>query len=232
MLDTTFKNCHGLDEDGHETSSYDIALMSRELLEKHPTIKNYTSLYMDSLRNGETSLVNTNKLVRNYNGCTGLKTGSTSLALFNLSASATRDGLSLITVIMHSPSTDIRFKEAQKLLNFGFSNFTQISFGNKGDVCGTINIDKGVTKSINAILSEDATFFIKKSKSSNVVQNVTLNENLKAPINQGDVVGTVNYMLDNELIKTVNIIAETDVKKLSIINMTMNVYENWVNMLR
>ncbi len=133
MLDTTFKNCHGLDEDGHFTSSYDIALMSRELLENHPSVTKYTSCYMDSLRGGKTELVNTNKLVRNYNGCTGLKTGSTSLALFNLSASATRDGLSLIAVIMHSPSSDIRFAEAQKLLNFGFSNFTNISFGDKGD---------------------------------------------------------------------------------------------------
>lgn len=134
MHDTTFKNCHGLDEDDHVTSSYDIALMSRELLNNHPSITNYTTIYMDSLRNGETQLVNTNKLVRNYAGCTGLKTGSTSLALFNLSASATRDGLSLIAVIMHSPSGDIRFAEAQKLLNYGFSNFTNISFGKKGDI--------------------------------------------------------------------------------------------------
>ena len=134
MHDTTFKNCHGLDEDDHVTSSYDIALMSRELLNNHPNITKYTTIYMDSLRGGATQLVNTNKLVRNYAGCTGLKTGSTSLALFNLSASATRDGLSLIAVIMHSPSGDIRFAEAQKLLNYGFSNFTNISFGKKDDI--------------------------------------------------------------------------------------------------
>ena len=91
MNDTNFKNCHGLDEDDHLTSSYDIALMSRELLTKHPDITKYTTIYMDELRGGKTGLVNTNKLVRNYAGCTGLKTGSTSLALFNLSASATRD---------------------------------------------------------------------------------------------------------------------------------------------
>lgn len=134
MHDTTFKNCHGLDEDDHLTSAYDIALMSRELLNNHPSITNYTSIYMDTLRGGKTELVNTNKLVRNYKGCTGLKTGSTSLALFNLSASATRDDLSLIAVIMHSPSSDIRFSEAQKLLNYGFSNFTNISLGKKGDI--------------------------------------------------------------------------------------------------
>lgn len=99
MNDTCFKNCHGIDEDGHLTSAYDIAIMSRELLVKHPSITNYTTIYMDSLRDGKSSLVNTNKLVRNYNGCTGLKTGSTSLALYNLSASATRDGLSLLQLL-------------------------------------------------------------------------------------------------------------------------------------
>ena len=113
MNDTTFKNCHGIDEDGHETSPYDIALMSRELLTKHQTITNYTTIYMDSLRDGKSQLVNTNKLVRNYEGCTGLKTGSTSVALFNLSASATRNGLSLIAVIMKAETSKIRFNEAR-----------------------------------------------------------------------------------------------------------------------
>lgn len=232
MNDTTFKNCHGLDEDGHLTSAYDIALMSKELLSNHPNITKYTSTYMDTLRDGKTELVNTNKLVRNYNGCTGLKTGSTSLALFNLSASATRDGLSLISVIMHSPSSSVRFSEAQKLLNFGFSNFTNVSFGDKNDVIGTLDVEKGVTSSVNAILSENASFFIKKSKSSNVVQNVTFKENLEAPIEKGEVLGTVTYTLDNEVIKSINIIAEENVKRLNIFNMLTNVYGNWFSLLR
>ena len=109
MNDTTFKNCHGIDEDGHLTSAYDISLMSRELLKNHPKILDYTTIWMDTLRNGESELVNTNKLIRNYKGATGLKTGSTSVALYNLSASATRDGLSLIAVIMKAPTTAIRF---------------------------------------------------------------------------------------------------------------------------
>ena len=116
MNDTTFKNCHGIDEDGHVTSSYDIALMSRELLTKHPDITKYTTIWMDTLRDGKSQLVNTNKLIKTYKGITGLKTGSTSLALYNLSASATRDDLSLIAVIMKAPSTKTRFSEAQKLL--------------------------------------------------------------------------------------------------------------------
>ena len=105
MNDTTFKNCHGIDEDGHLTSAYDIALMSRELLTKHPRIMDYTTIYMDSLRDGKSQLVNTNKLIRNYSGATGLKTGSTSEALFNLSASATRNDLSLIAVIMRGETS-------------------------------------------------------------------------------------------------------------------------------
>lgn len=113
MNDTCFKNCHGIDEDGHVTSAYDIALMSRELLSKHPTITNYTTIWMDTLRDGKSELVNTNKLIRNYQGATGLKTGSTSLALYNLSASATRNSLSLIAVIMKAPSTKLRFEEAR-----------------------------------------------------------------------------------------------------------------------
>ena len=103
MNDTCFKNCHGIDEDGHVSSSYDISLMSRELLTKYPQVTKYTTIYMDSLRDGKSQLVNTNKLIRTYKGATGLKTGSTSLALYNLSASATRDDLSLIAVIMKAP---------------------------------------------------------------------------------------------------------------------------------
>ncbi len=120
MNDTTFKNCHGIDADGHVTSSYDIALMSRELLTKHPDITEFTTIWMDTLRDGKSELVNTNKLIRNYKGATGLKTGSTSLALYNLSASATRDGLSLIAVIMKAPTTKIRFSEATRVIGLWF----------------------------------------------------------------------------------------------------------------
>ena len=134
MNDTCFKNCHGIDEDGHVTSSYDISLMSRELLINHPDITNYTTIYMDSLRDGKSQLVNTNKLIRNYKGATGLKTGSTSLALFNLSASATRDDLSLIAVVMKAPTSAARFDNARKLLDYGFKNYEYKQFGKRGEV--------------------------------------------------------------------------------------------------
>lgn len=144
MNDTCFKNCHGIDTDGHLTSAYDISLMSRELITKHPKITEYTTIWMDSLRDGQSELVNTNKLIRNYEGATGLKTGSTSTALFNLSATATRNNLSLIAVIMRGETSDIRFSEAQKLLDYGFSNFEYIELSKKDDIIKTINVDKGI----------------------------------------------------------------------------------------
>ena len=142
MNDTTFKNCHGIDEDGHVTSAYDIALMSRELLNNHPDITKYTTIYMDTLRDGKSELVNTNKLIRNYKGATGLKTGSTSVALYNLSASATRDDLSLIAVIMKAPSTKVRFEEAQKLLDYGFNNFQYKKLATKNDILKEVAVGK------------------------------------------------------------------------------------------
>ena len=134
MNDTHFKNCHGIDEDGHVTSAYDISVMSRELLTKHPNITKYTTIWMDSIRDGKSELVNTNKLVRNYEGCTGLKTGSTSLALYNLSASATRNNLSLIAVIMKAPTTALRFSEAKALLDYGFNNYSSSELAKANDI--------------------------------------------------------------------------------------------------
>lgn len=162
MNDTTFKNCHGIDEDGHVTSPYDITLMSRELLNNHPTILKYTTIWMDSLRDGKSQLVNTNKLIRNYKGATGLKTGSTSVALYNLSASATRDNLSLIAVIMKAPSTKVRFAEAQKLLDYGFNNYEYKELAKKGDTLKTVSITKGVKETAELVIEGDCRITNKK----------------------------------------------------------------------
>ena len=185
MNDTCFKNCHGLDEDGHVTSSYDISLMSRELLNNHSSITKYTTIWTDSLRDGKSELSNTNKLIRTYKGATGLKTGSTSLALYNLSASATRDNLSLIAVIMKAPTTKIRFSEAQKLLDFGFNKFSYKDFGKKGDLVKSINVDKGINSTVDAILSDNAGAIIEKGQENNVEQTLNLEENLQAPVEEG-----------------------------------------------
>ena len=232
MNDTTFKNCHGIDEDGHVTSAYDIALMSRELLENHPSITEYTTIWMDSIRDGKSELVNTNKLVRNYQGATGLKTGSTSLALYNLSASATRDGLSLIGVIMKAPTTKVRFNEATKLLDYGFANYTSKSFGCKGDVIGAVDVNKGIESQVNAVLEEDACVLIKKGDTGNITQNVVINEKISAPIKQGDVIGTIQFKSGEEVIVEKNLVAQNDVAKSTMWNITTKIYLKWFNMCR
>ena len=232
MNDTCFKNCHGIDEDGHVTSSYDIAIMSRELLVNHPSITNYTTIWMDTLRDGKSSLVNTNKLVRNYSGCTGLKTGSTSIALYNLSASVTRNDLSLIAVIMRAPTSAIRFSEAQKLLDYGFNNYSVTSFGNKGDVIKEVQVNKGTSKAINAVLESDAKILTKKSNNNEISQEIILDDVINAPIIQGQKLGEIKYSINGSVVMTVNLIADTNVPKLSFLSITQSVISKWFNLFR
>ena len=227
MNDTNFKNCHGIDEDGHETSAYDIALMSRELLTKHPNITKYTTIWMDSLRDGKSELVNTNKLIRNYKGATGLKTGSTSIALYNLSASATRDNLSLIAVIMKAPTTKIRFAEAEKLLDYGFSNFQYSKFSNENDILKSISVQKGVKDSIDLAYETSVGALVKKGESKNVEQTINIPEIISARINKGDVIGNIVYTSDGNEVAKVNIIANESVEKNNIINMINYVFKKW-----
>lgn len=227
MNDTNFKNCHGIDEDGHETSAYDIALMSRELLTKHPDITKYTTIWMDSLRDGKSELVNTNKLIRNYKGATGLKTGSTSIALYNLSASATRDNLSLIAVIMKAPTTKIRFAEAEKLLDYGFSNFQYSKFSNENDILKSISVQKGVKDSIDIAYETSVGALVKKGESKNVEQTINIPEIISAPINKGDIIGNIVYTIDGNEVAKVNIVANESVEKNNIINMINYVFKKW-----
>lgn len=232
MNDTTFKNCHGIDEDGHLTSAYDIAIMSRELLINHPSITKYTTIWMDSLRDGKSSLVNTNKLVRNYNGCTGLKTGSTSIALYNLSASATRNNLSLIAVVLKAPTPAIRFSNAQKLLDYGFSNYSVTSFGKKGDVIKSVEIKKGTTSSINAILENDAEVLMSNGSNKDVTQEIKLDDTFNAPILEGQKLGEVEFSINGNVVSTVNLVANKSSDKLSFGSIIKFVMNKWFNMLR
>ena len=216
MNDTCFKNCHGIDEDGHITSAYDIALMSKELLTKHPDITKYTTIYMDSLRNGKSELVNTNKLIRTYNGITGLKTGSTSLALYNLSASATRNDLSLIAVIMKAPTTKLRFAEAQKLLDYGFSNYSYIKLGDSGDTVQSVPVNKGIESSINATVENTSGVLIPKGKEKQIEKNIILQDNLSAPIYKGQKIGEITYNLDGNNLAIIDLVASNDVPSIGL----------------
>ena len=232
MNDTTFKNCHGIDEDDHLTSAYDIAIMSRELLMNHPSITKYTTIWMDSLRDGKSSLVNTNKLVRNYNGCTGLKTGSTSIALYNLSASATRNNLSLIAVVLKAPTPAIRFSNAQKLLDYGFSNYTVTSFGQKGDVIKSVEIKKGTASSVDAILENDTEVLMSNGSSKDITQEIKLDDTVTAPILEGQKLGEVEFSINGNVVSTVNLVANKSSDKLSFGSIIKFVMNKWFNMLR
>ena len=232
MKDTSYKNCHGLDEDGHLTSAHDIALMSKELLTKHPDITKYTTIWMDSLRDGKSQLVNTNKLIRNYKGITGLKTGSTSLALYNLSASATREGLSLIAVIMKGPTSAIRFSDAQKLLDYGFSNYSYKSFANQNEVIKSVTVTKGVNQEVNAIYETSPAFLIKKGDESNINYEVSLANTVQAPVYEGQLLGTVKYFLNDTELGIVNLVAESSVNEVGLLNMNKHIFTNWFSLLR
>lgn len=233
MNDTTFKNCHGIDEDGHVTSPYDIAIMSRELLTKHPRIMDYTTIYMDSLRDGKSQLVNTNKLIRNYSGATGLKTGSTSLALFNLSASATRDGMSLIAVIMRGETSKIRFAEASKLLNYGFSNYKYKNLAKANESVGKCTINKGIQGEIDAVYKNDFGMTIQKNNDKNISQNIEIYSNIFAPVSKGQKIGEVNFKDENNnVIGTVDLVASQNVEKYGFTSMSENLFKKWFSVLR
>lgn len=232
MNDTTFKNAHGLDTDGHLTSAYDIALMSRELLSKHPDITKYTTIWMDTLRDGKSQLVNTNKLIKTYNGATGLKTGSTSLALYNLSCSATRDGLNLVGVILKAENTKTRFAEAKQILDYGFNTYSYKKFANAGDIVNTIEVEKGVINSINAIYENDSGSLIKKGETDQIKQEIQLETSVTAPIEKGQILGNVVYTLNGEEVGKSAIVAEDGVKRQSYMNSASFVFWKWFTLFR
>ena len=232
MNDTTFKNCHGIDEDGHVTSAYDIALMSRELLNSHPSITKYTTIWMDTLRDGKSELVNTNKLIRNYKGATGLKTGSTSVALYNLSASATRNDLSLIAVIMKAPTTKVRFAEAQKLLDYGFNNYEYKLLAKKGETLREAQVTKGVQETTELIIENDAGILIIKGQDKEIKQTVHVEENISAPIYEGQKFGEIVFSLEGKEIGRTNIVANSTIDKKTFSNILSHTYENWFCLLR
>lgn len=215
MNDTTFKNCHGIDEDGHLTSAHDIALMSRELSKNHPKVHEYTKIWMDSLRDGKSELVNTNKLIRFYSGCTGLKTGSTSLAMFNLSATATRNDLSLIAVVMKGSTSQNRFNDATKLLDYGFANFSNKVIVRANEKIDTISIEKAKKNTVDIVTESDFSVLLNKGDEKNIrIENV-LNENISAPLEYYEVVGVQRCYLNDELIGEVNLVSSEKIESKS-----------------
>lgn len=214
MADTTFLNPTGLPVQGHVTSAYDIALMSRELILNHPDIRNFTTIWMDSLRNGAFGLSNTNKLIRFYQGATGLKTGSTDSALYCLSATAERDGMELIAVILKSPTSTQRFESAKTLLNYGFAAYA-LAQAQPPEPLRPIQVEMGESPSVMPVLQGDPTILAAKEKVSGMEVSVQLAEKLSAPVEAGQEVGRMTVVSGGETLADLPLVAEKAVARLT-----------------
>ena len=215
MGDTTFLNCTGLPAQGHVTSAYDIALMSRELIANHPKIREYTTIWMDSIRNGEFGLTNTNRLVRFYQGTTGLKTGFTQSAMYCMSATAERDGMELIAVVMKSPSTNQRFDDAKALLDYGFANYALVPVYPEVPLA-PVDVLLGAQAQVQPQLERDCCLLVRKGEESQVTTRLSLTPNVEAPVEQGQVLGKLEVFVGSELRDTVPIQASQPVDRLSV----------------
>ncbi len=214
MNETVFKNCNGLDEEGHVTSAYDVALMSRDLL-RHPSVLQFSTTWMDELRGGKTQLVNTNKLIKSYSGITGLKTGTTSQAGSCVSATAERDGVSLIAVVLGSASGKERFSDAARLLDDGFAHYAMASPEAPAKAFTQIPVSGGMSETVSTFCKKASPFLVKKGEEGSIVEEVTLPESVPAPVHQGDVLGQVVYKKGGEQIAEIPITAAQDVEEMT-----------------
>ncbi len=233
MTNTHFENACGLDTDNHLTTALDIALMSRELMNKYPDVREYTTKWQDTITHKtkrgdeEFGLTNTNKLIKWYDGATGLKTGSTGKALYCLSATAERNGLNLIAVIMAAPDPTVRFREAMKLLDYGFANFA-ISFGEPaGKVMGSVKVYKGETEEINAVVKNDVQALVEKGTTDPIEPKVQLVEAISAPFEAGAKVGEIVYMYRGKEVGRSDLVAEAAVKKAGLPHMIGKLMIKW-----
>jgi D-alanyl-D-alanine carboxypeptidase (penicillin-binding protein 5/6) len=215
MEDTTFVNCNGLPTPGHLTSAYDIALMSRELILNHPDIREYTTIWMDSLRDGAFQLSNTNKLVRYYEGCTGLKTGFTDSALYCISAAAQRDGMELIATVMKSPTIAARTATATSMLDFGFANYTVLEV-KPHEALSPVQVLLGESDWVQPVLAGESRVLVEKSQVNQVETQVSLCSDVEAPVEAGQKLGEMTVTVGGETVAVLPIVAETGVDRLTI----------------
>jgi D-alanyl-D-alanine carboxypeptidase (penicillin-binding protein 5/6) len=214
MNDTHFCNATGLPAAGHVTSAYDIALMSRELILNHPDIRQYTTIWMDTLRDGTSQLVNTNRLIRFFDGATGLKTGSTDNALYCLSGTAERDGMELIAVIMKDATSNQRFEDAKTLLNHGFSTYALRKIALDAPL-PPVPVELGAQATVQPVLSEGGALLLEKSKAGNLSQTVELAETVTAPVSPGDRLGTLTVASGEEIVAELPILAGESVPRVT-----------------
>jgi len=215
MKDTVFANCTGLPtKEEHLTSAHDVALMSRALI-KHDMVKKYTTIWMDTVRNGEFGITNTNRLVRFFNGTTGLKTGFTEEAMYCLSATAEREGVEFIAVVMHAETSDIRFEAAKSLLNYAFATYT-LQDARPGEVLPPVPVKLGKVSYIQPVIEGETSILIRKSDATGIAKEVELVKDVEAPVAAGQKLGTLTVRgKDGKIIKELPLVAADEVGKLN-----------------
>ncbi len=229
LSNTHFINCTGLDEtEEHHSSARDVAVISRELL-KHKGILEYTTIWMDSLRDGAFGLSNTNRLIRFYKGANGLKTGSTDAAKYCLSATAERDGMQLIAVVLGAPSTGERFGSATALLDYGFANYAVADSEKLGIVFPDVLVQGGVAESVG-LNQEGVRFVVKKGNQNKVEYETRLQETVKAPVEKGQKLGEIIFRIDGEEVMRKDLVAEGAVPRIKVWQMYLKMLKNWLRL--
>lgn len=232
MNNTNFANASGLPNQNHYTSAYDVAIMSAELL-KHEGIHKWLTTYMDEMLVGKNkdkvqSLVNTNKLIKEYQGTTGVKTGSTSEAGHCLAASAKRNNLHLIAVVMGSDTSKIRFDESMRLLDYGFANYDSVAIGRKGDVIGKIKVHKGKVNYLEAVLERDSYLLLPKGKSGNITKEIVLPDFVEGPIEEGKELGKLIVKVDGEEMDIIRLVSNVSIEKASFKDILIKTIRNFI----
>lgn len=229
MNETVFKNCNGLDEDGHLTSAYDVAIMSAELI-KYEKIFEYTSIWLDYLRGGKTQIVNTNKLLRTYDGITGLKTGTTGDAGCCMSASAKRNNLSLISVVLGCDNGTERFADSAKLLDYGFATYTTEKLTLPKKACSKSKVKGGMKDEVLIECENPGSVVLEKGASEKVTRKCLLKKEIKAPVRKGDVLGKVKYYVGDKIIKDCKITAKGSVDKMDFALVVSEMYNSLISL--
>lgn len=231
LNDTNYLDCTGLTDIDHYSSAYDIAIASRELITKHPKIFDFTTIRHDKFGEGKrakpTDLDNTNKLIGRYDGINGLKTGFTNKAGFNLSATAKRNNVQLIAVVLGEPDSNTRFAEIQRLLDYGFTNFESAQVNKKGEEASIIEVKKGLQTSVKAVYPENISFLIKKGDKNKIVRDLRVEASLTAPIEAGQKVGHIVYMIDGKEVGKADLVAEMKVERASFVKLFTRMMKHW-----
>lgn len=223
MENTNFANTTGLPDDNHYTTAYDIAMMSRELM-KYPKMQDWLTLWMAEMKVSKDKdvvqgLVNTNRLIKDYEGANGIKTGSTQEAGYCLSGSAKRGNLQLISVVLGCENSKVRFEESKRLLDYGFENYNSVTIGKKGDIVAKIKVNKGSEEFTNVVLGSDSFVLLPKGLSSNVEKEINVPESIDAPIEVGEDIGELILQIDGKTIDKVNLVCERKIERANVLDM-------------